>query len=163
MLNEDQIRQRRYGAIEMIDGQLAAIHFRRWPKTVSLLDVQWLGPRYHARTPGNRCIVYYNQPWRCPSFLALSYVLSTRNCTLATFHGGLEVLDQIARIKQSDAIVCDAWNSRISDRLLARWGWQPHAESRWHRNYIKRFYGQYPAAASAGMAASDLVAVGAGR
>ena len=35
----------------------------------------------------------------------------------------------IARLKGSDAILCDASNLRISDRLLARWGWTPHAAS----------------------------------
>jgi hypothetical protein len=134
------IRQRRYGVIEMIDGRLHSIRFRRWPKWVTLVDVQWLGPRYHRRVPGDRCLIYYNQPLRFPDFLALTYVLSTRQGTLSTFRGGLTVLDEIARIKGSDALLCDAWNARISDRLLARWGWQPHAPSRWHRNYIKRFY-----------------------
>ena len=81
-------------------------------------------------------------------------------CTLSTFHGGLNVLDQIAQIKNADALLCDAWNSRISDRLLSRWGWQPHTKSRWHRNYIKRFYGTYPAAS---MPAIDLVTSGTGR
>jgi hypothetical protein len=28
--------------------------------------------------------------------------------------------------------------------MLARFGWEQHAASRWHRNYIKRFYGEYP-------------------
>ena len=47
-------------------------------------------------------------------------------------------------VKRSDAIVCDVWNWRISERLLARWGWEPHKPQAWHRNYIKRFYGVYP-------------------
>ncbi len=49
-----------------------------------------------------------------------------------------------SRIKGSDAIVTDVANFRISERLLARLGWERHTASRWHRNYIKRFYGQYP-------------------
>jgi len=56
------------------------------------------------------------------------------------------VLDEIARIKRSDALLTDASNLRISDRLLARWGWVPHTSSRWHRHHIKRFYGNYPPA-----------------
>ena len=54
------------------------------------------------------------------------------------------VLDSIAEIKQIDAIVCDAGNVRLSERLMARLGWEPHQPSRWHRNYIRRFYGVYP-------------------
>jgi hypothetical protein len=158
-----EIRSHRYGVIEIVDGQLGGLHFRRWPKLVSLLDVMWLGPRYHARTPGNRCLVYYNQPRRFPSFLALSYLLSTRECTLASVQRGLVVLDEVARLKQSDALLCDAWNSRISERILARYGWKRHTNSRWHCNYIKRFYGVYPTKAitceAASIAATDLVAV----
>jgi hypothetical protein len=70
-------------------------------------------------------------------------MVSSRDCTLATFRGALDVLDAIARIKRSDAILCDACNGRISDRLFARWGWVPHTSDRRHRNFIKRFYGEY--------------------
>ena len=56
----------------------------------------------------------------------------------------VEALDEIARLKQSDALLCDAGNWRISAKLLDRLGWTPHCPSRWHRHYIKRFYGQYP-------------------
>ena len=63
--------------------------------------------------------------------------------TLATMLGALAVLDEIARIKQSDAILTDAANFRISDRFLRRQGWERHTKARYHRNYIKRFYGEY--------------------
>ena len=59
------------------------------------------------------------------------------------------VLDQIARLKRTDALLCDIAGSRISDRLMSRFGWEPHKPQRWHRNYIKRFYGQYPAPTAA--------------
>ena len=49
-----------------------------------------------------------------------------------------------ARIKRSDALLCDVASNRISDRLMRRWGWESHKPQRWHRNFIKRFYGQYP-------------------
>ena len=58
----------------------------------------------------------------------------------------LAILDEIARLKQTDAIDCDAANLRISDRVLERFGWEPHRPSKWHRNFIKRFYGVYPEA-----------------
>ncbi len=147
-LDAEWIRSCRYGVIETIDGRLAAVHFRPWPKLVSLVDVIWLGPRYHARTSGNRCLLYYNQPWRFPNFLALTYMVSTRDCTLATARAGLAALEAIARLKGTDAILCDAWNLRISDRLLSRWGWEPHTRSRWHRNFIRRFYGSYSSASN---------------
>ena len=55
------------------------------------------------------------------------------------------VLDEIARLKQSDALLCDVSSGRITTRLLSRWGWEPHCPSWFHRHYIKRFYGVYPA------------------
>ena len=138
------LAQARYGVIDVRDGCLAAIHVRPWPKLISALEVTWWGAQRHATRPGNRCLLYYNQPRRHSNFLALKYIVSDRDCTLATFHLALEALDEVARIKRTDAIVCDAWNHRISDRLFARWGWEPHRPSRWHRHFIKRFYGSYP-------------------
>jgi hypothetical protein len=140
----DTLRAARYGVIDVRRGQLASICLRAWPKVISGLEVAWWGARRHRGTAGDRCWLYYNQPLRLPNFLALKYVVSDRDCTLATFHRALEVLDEVARVKRIDALVCDAWNPRISARLLARWGWEPHAPSRWHRHYIKRFYGVYP-------------------
>jgi hypothetical protein len=81
-----------------------------------------------------------------PNFLALKYIVSTDGTSNRTFRAALVALDAIAEIKGTDAIVCDAANMRISDRLLARLGWEPHKPQRWHRNFIRRFYGEYPGA-----------------
>jgi hypothetical protein len=140
----ETLRRGRFGVIEVENGRLVAIHLRPWPRTVSVLEVEWLGRRRHERSPGNRCLVYYNQPWRSSNYLALKYVVSNRDCTFESVHRAAVVLDEVARVKHSDAILCDVWNLRISERLLARWGWEPHRPSRWHRHYIKRFYGVYP-------------------
>ncbi len=121
-----------------------AIHLRAWPKIVVALDAEWLGRRDHQRRPGDRCLLYYNQPRRHSNYLSVAFVLSHRDGTLATFRRALTVLDEVARLKRTDAILCDAWNWRISDRLAARWGWEAHKPQRWHRNFIKRFYGVYP-------------------
>ena len=69
--------------------------------------------------------------------------LAVFEIALETFRRALTALDEIARIKRSDALLADVSNLRISDRLLARWGWVPHCPSRWHRHFIKRFYGSY--------------------
>jgi hypothetical protein len=108
----------------------------------SLRDLWPTGDEYHARGPADRCWLYYNQPWRMPNFLALKYIVSTRGTSYATFRAALAMLEQIAELKRTDAIVCDAANTRLSDRLLARLGWEPHRPQRWHRNFIRRFYGQ---------------------
>jgi pyruvate,water dikinase len=68
-----------------------------------------------------------------------------------TTEGGLDVIanrarlcEVIARLKGSDALLCDVANGRITTKLLSRWGWEPHCPSWFHRHYIKRFYGVYP-------------------
>jgi hypothetical protein len=145
------IRARRYGVIETAAGKLVAVHLRPWPKLVSLPELWPLGSRYHCGGTADRCLLYYNQPRRMSNFLALKYVVSTHGTSYRTFRAGLIVLDAIAALKQIDAIVCDAANIRLSDRLMARLGWEPHKPERWHRNFIRRFYGQYPADALAGL------------
>ncbi|HVA45930.1 MAG TPA: hypothetical protein VNH11_06040 [Pirellulales bacterium] len=131
-------RRRRYGVIETVDGRLRRIVFRPLPSLAGPFDLPW-GQLLHRAVAGNRCWLYFNQPRGLEQFLSLKFVMSTRHTTLATLRGALAVLDVIADIKRTEAIVCDAANWRISDRLLARWGWQSHKPQRWHRNYIKRF------------------------
>jgi hypothetical protein len=139
-----RLRRGRYGVIEVVDGQLQAIYLRPWPTLTSALEVEWLGRRYHRNVAGDRCWLYFNQPRRHANYLALKYVVSQRDCRFATLRRAVEMLDEVARVKLSDAILCDVWNLRISARLLARCGYVPHKPERWHRNYIKRFYGEYP-------------------
>ena len=143
----------RYGVIETAAGQLVAIHLRPWPKLVSWPEIWPTGGEYHTRGDADRCWLYYNQPRRFASFLALKYIVSTRGTSYATFRAALETLDRIAELKRTDALLCDAANSRLSDRLLRRFGWAPHKPQRWCRNFIKRFYGNYPISASRGVPA----------
>jgi hypothetical protein len=140
----ERVRSGRYGMIDVRDGELFRVRLRPFPKVVSIAEVLFTGRGYHARVGGDRCLLFYNQPRRFSNFIALKYVLSSRDTTLASFHGALVVLDEIARIKGTDALLCDVSNFRISDRLLRRWGWEPHRPSRWRRHHIKRFYGTYP-------------------
>ncbi len=142
------LRMRRYGMIEVVDGRLERIVLRPWPKLVSMPEVWWLGANYHARHAGDRCRLYYNQPRSCPSFLALKYVVSSAGASFASFRQAARTLDAIAALKHSDAIVCEATNLRISERLLTRWGWERHCLKSSRRHYIKRFYGVYPNEAS---------------
>ncbi len=140
----DRIRARRYGVIETSAGTLKAIHLRPFPKLLAALEILPLGPKYHQRGTADRCLLYYNQPRRTPNYLALKYVVSTLGTSYQTFRAALTALDAVAELKHIDAIVCDAANMRLSDRLLARLGWAPHKPQRWHRNFIRRFYGVYP-------------------
>jgi hypothetical protein len=141
----DVLRRRRYGVIEMIDGRLKAVHLRPWPRRGSLLEAWVHGRLWHSWRGGDRALLYYSQPWGHSNYLALRYCVSTRDCRLATARGALVILDEIARLKRSDAIFADASYSRISDRLPARWGWEPLGGKSLGRSFVKRFYGQHPA------------------
>lgn len=132
------VRRARYGVIETADERLVSIQLRRWPRRAGPFDLL-LGRTLHRRRPGNRCRLFYNQPVGHDDFLALKFTVSGRGTSFATFRAALRVLDEIARIKGTHAIVCDVANRRISDRLMARWGWEAHLPSRWHRHFIKRF------------------------
>jgi hypothetical protein len=132
--------------IETAAGRFGAVHLRPWPKLVALPELFPLGRRYHASGNADRCFLYYNQPRRMPTFLALKYIVSTNGTSYATFRAALTVLDAIAELKRIDAIVCDVANLRLSDRIMTRLGWEPHKPQRWHRNFIRRFYGTYPLA-----------------
>lgn len=135
------IERGRYGVIVTSHGSLKTIHLRPWPTLFSLRDLWPVGDDYHARGADDHCWLYYNQPRSMPNFLALKYIVSTRGTSYKTFRAALVVLERIAELKRTDAIVCDAANTRLSERLLARLGWEPHNPQRWHRNYIRRFYG----------------------
>lgn len=140
----ETLRRRRYGVIEAECQEFRQIRLRPFPKLVLLPEITWLGQRHHQRRPGDRCLVYYNQPWRYPNYLAVTYILSSRDTTLATVYRALEALDEVARVKGADALLCDVANWRISTPILERLGWAPHCPSRWHRHFVKRFYGSYP-------------------
>ena len=138
------LARRRFGIIEVSDGRLVRVRLRPWPTIVSVPGILLCGGWHHGHARGDRVRLYYNQPWRFDNFLAVKYVVSTRGASLRSLKCALDVLDEIARIKHSDALLCDVANWRISPRLLARAGWAPHCPARWHRHYIKRFYGTYP-------------------
>lgn len=155
--NEDLVRSRRYGMIEVVEGKLIRVHFRPWPKIISSTEATWLGGWQHRHDRfRDRCRLYYNQPRGHSDFLALKYVVSSFGTRYRTFFQATVALDQIARIKGSDAILAEVTNPRITDRMMARWGWQRHLPQRRGRHFIKRFYGTYPAHASMQHASSAL-------
>ncbi len=143
--HREQIRAARYGVICVIKGKLQQITLRPWPKLLDPWTGFVWGPVTHRYRTGDRCWLYYNQPRWHIDYLAFKYLLSCRDTSLKSIFVALHVLDEIARLKQSQAILADAANLRISERLIQRLGWERHTASTWHRNVIKRFYGQYPA------------------
>jgi hypothetical protein len=141
----ETLRRRRYGVIEVADGRFQRVLLRPAPKIVSVPGILLFGGWHHRHCRGDRVRLYYNQPRRFSNFLVLKYIESARDTSMATAIRALAVLDEIARRKGSDALLCDVANWRITTKLLARWGWAPHCPSRFHRHFIKRFYGTYPA------------------
>jgi hypothetical protein len=142
----ETLRRRPYGVIEVADGKMSRIMLRPFPKIVSAPGILLIGQWRHRRRRGDRVRLYYNQPRRFRNFLVLKYVESTRNTSMGTVTRALAILDEIARLKRSDALLCDVSNWRVTSKLIGRYGWVPHCPSWFHRHYIKRFYGEYPSA-----------------
>ncbi len=142
----DTLRRRRAGRIVTESARLRCVSGRWWPHVGNLLQVHL--DETSRRGAPDRCELFYHVPLTSPSFLTLSYVRSSNQTSLSTFYAATLVLDEIARIKGSSAIVCNVTNGRLSDRLMARWGWESHCEHMAGRHFIKRFYGDYPSIAS---------------
>lgn len=142
---KDIVARRSYGVIEVRDQELYAIHFRPYPKLVSVAEIEWakFWKRSATTTQNDRVLLYYNQPVLCRNFLALKYFISDYKSTLASIAVCLSVLDYVAMLKKTDAIVTEITNRRIKDRHLSHFGWDEHMHGKRGRHWIKRFYGQY--------------------
>jgi len=140
----DILRRRPYGVIEARAGRFERVRLRPWPKLPSLGGALVLGKLRHLWVADDRCRLFYDQPRRHPNYLAVKYIASGKGTSYQTFRCALEVLDEIARIKRTDALLCELATWRITREMMLRWGWEPHPVSRWRRHYIRRFYGQYP-------------------
>lgn len=141
----DKVRERAYGAIEVTAGKLVRIQFRPYPKLISGMEARWDAATRFKRRQRDTCRLYYNQPLFHRNYLALSYIESSIDTTWHTLFSTLQLLDRIAYLKQSDAILAELSSDRISDRLMRRWGWERHLPGSRKRHFIKRFYGEYPA------------------
>jgi hypothetical protein len=132
----------RAGRIRTRQGRLEAVYGRWWPYCGSLLGVWW-DARYLTQA-ADCCDLYFHVPLTAPGFLSLDYARSGRRASVTTSYAALLVLDEIARLKQSQAIVCHVTNERLTDRFMRRRGWEPHCPHWTGRHFIKRFYGSYP-------------------
>ena len=141
--NESVIRNRAYGVIDVRQGQLISVKFKPWPKIISATEAAWANAFRNTRVVTDRCRIFFNQPLAHRNFLALKYIESTLGTTMMTLRKSMRVLDEVARIKRSDAIFAHVTNLRISDRLMNRWGWESHLPHKRGRHFIKRFYGEY--------------------
>ena len=136
------IRRWRCGRIVMQGGNLVGVQ-RRWTcGSVSVAQVWWQS-RF-GRPDDDVCWLDYHQPFGMPAFLTLDYIRSGRRAGYQTFVGACHVLDEIARLRGALAIVAHVSTENISDRLLARLGWERHVEHWSGRHWIRRFYDGYP-------------------
>jgi hypothetical protein len=133
-----RIRSRRHGVIQVRDRGMASIHFRRWAKVVTIWHTLWGTLWMHARRPGDFCELHYDAPRSCPDFLVIKWAYSHRQTTYQSTCTAMKLLDQVAAIRQAQAIVFQVSNDRITDRAAQRFGYQRHAHHLPGRNYIKR-------------------------
>ena len=123
-------------------GQLVEIQHRLLCGNVSVAEV-WLQAKF-GRRDDDCCWLDYHQPLGMPSFLTLDYIRTGTLASYKTFIGACQVLDEIARIRSTAAIVAHVTNRNITDRLLMRHGWEPHMNEWKGRHWIRRFYDGYP-------------------
>ena len=144
--NKNIVARRSYGVIEVRNAELYAIHFRPYPKLISVAEIKWseFWQRSTATIQCDRVLLYFNQPMLHRKFLALKYFVSDYKSSLASIAVCLSVLDYVAKVKQTDAIVTEITNNRIKDRHLSHFGWEEHMQGKRGRHWIKRFYGEYP-------------------
>ena len=145
--DRERLKKRAYGVIEVCDQELKAIHLRPYPKLISTAEIGWANlwkkPSF-VPTSKDRVLLYYNQPIMHRNFLALKYFVSDYKSSLASIAVSLSVLDYIAMVKQTDAMVTEITNKRIKDRHLTHFGWEEHLQHSRTRHWIRRFYGEYP-------------------
>lgn len=131
-----------YGRIVMRAGKLVAIEEHWFRSPVSIAQVCW---QFHCgRLKGDECLLDYHIPRGLPAFITLDYIRSGTETQYKTMVGACHILNEIARIRHSHAIVAHVTNARISNRFLTRLGWQQHLEHWRGRHFIRRFCDGYP-------------------
>ncbi|MCY2986239.1 MAG: hypothetical protein NTY15_21640 [Planctomycetota bacterium] len=134
--HRDRIQSWRYGEVELSNGELVALYPRWWPRVGS----QWESwqDSYHRTLPTDWCRAYYAFPRRAPGFMSVLYARSGPGTQYKTISRAVSAMDEIARIRDSQAIVCQMVSERGTERLMKRWGYVRHAFSLGDNHYIKR-------------------------
>lgn len=126
------------GRIHVRGGELKAINSRWLPGMASTMQIWFDSRSRQSRT--DHCYLDYRASRRVPGYLTLEYIRCRPGTSYASFCVAVRVLDAIAHQRQALAIFAHVGTTRISDRLLKRFGWQPHAAKLGGRQWIKRFY-----------------------
>ena len=134
--NSEKIRSWNYGELELSDGRLIRIVPRWWPR----LGSQWeaFQDNYIRTLPVDFCRAYYAFPRRAPGFMSVLYAQSGPKTQYKTLYRAVVVMDEIAKLRDAQAIVCQTISPRASERLMNRWGYIRHAQSLGENHFIKR-------------------------
>ncbi len=131
------------GVIVVEDGELRSIRRRWWPRLVSGLEATWWAGRRLKGAGKDECRLFWSAPRTAPGYLTLNYIWSGSGTRFETVRTAVAALDQIAWLRRADAIVCEVFNPRISNRMMVRWSWEQHLLLSGRRHWIKRFYGDW--------------------
>ena len=134
--HSERIKSWRYGEIDVSRGELVAISPRWWPRFGS----QWESwqDSYFKTLPVDTCRAYYSFPKRAPGFMSVLYAHSGPGTKYKTILRTVTAMEEIATLRDAQAIVCQLVSARGNDRLMKRWGYVPHAFSLGDNHYIKR-------------------------
>lgn len=134
--HQDRVRSWRYGEVELSDGEIVAIYPRWWPRVGS----QWESwqDSYLRTLPPDSCRAYYAFPRRAPGFMSVLYARSGPRTQYKTISRAARAMDEIAGIRDAQAIVCQMVSERGTERLMKRWGYVRHAFALGDNHYIKR-------------------------
>ena len=126
----------RYGEIELSNGSLVAIYRRWWPRIGS----QWEACQdsYIRTLPADSCRAYFAFPVRAPGYMTVLYARGGPNMQYKTIYQAVLAMDEIAKLRDSKAIVCQVISERGTERLMNRWGYVRHAAKLRDNHYIKR-------------------------
>jgi len=132
----DELQACNYGEVLLSHGELVAIYPRWWPKIAS----RWEAIQHTLlrSLPEDVCRAYYAFPRRAPGYMTVIYAHSGPNTHYRTLYRGVKVMEDIARLRNTKAMVCESVNARVDERLLNRWGYVKHAVSLGGNHYIKR-------------------------
>ncbi len=126
----------RYGVVEVHNDRSYRIYRRLLPKMPSVWEA-WLDAKWR-RLPENQLRLYYNVSYRCEGYMILAYAQAGQNTSVANFRTGLSVLEEVAKLKRLQAIVCHATNPRLTERVMNYFGYTRHATHLKGYHYIKR-------------------------
>lgn len=127
----------RAATIVVEGGRLVSVRRRRFGRTRTVVGAMW--DAGWGRPSHDRCYLHYRRPRSVPGYIVLDYIQSGRTAGYRTFREATRVLDAIAVLCRSQAVVAHVTNPLVTDRLMQRLGWQRHLEHWRGRHFIRRF------------------------